>query len=148
MDAIIAIILLIVFVSISGSIKKKNPPKQGNKRPQNVPHMTVSAPEQVKPVTVHKTLHAKGSAPILSTEAYPAEGESFIDDHGCIGGSLGFHSEEGESLQEHAAHMASALPLTDKRTTQTTGRFSAADIRKAVIMREILDRPKSLRRYR
>ena len=79
----------------------------------------------------------------------PASGESPVDAHGCIGGSMPIHSAEGESLAEHAAHeqnrqlrlqQETAIHATDLRKP------TAADLRKAVVMSEILDKPVALRR--
>lgn len=79
-------------------------------------------------------------------------GESHVDDHGCIGGSMPDHEAEGEALAEHAMHEknraerlkaeANAVRAEDLR------RPTAADLRKAVVMSEILNKPVSLRKGR
>ena len=78
----------------------------------------------------------------------PESGESPVDEHGCIGGSMPVHTAEGESLAEHAEHEhryeeekddAYALRAEDFR------RPSTQELRKAIVMAEVLDKPLSLR---
>jgi hypothetical protein len=78
-------------------------------------------------------------------------GESKVDEHGCIGGSMQEHTAEGESLSEHAAHermrterleAEAAIRAADLRKPGLT------ELRKAVVMAEILDKPVSMRRRR
>lgn len=78
-------------------------------------------------------------------------GESKVDEHGCIGGSMPEHTAEGESLSEHAAHermrterleAEAAIRAADLRKPGLT------ELRKAVVMAEILDKPVSMRRRR
>lgn len=76
-------------------------------------------------------------------------GESPIDEHGCIGGSMPDHSAEGESLKEHAVHereRRQRLAAETALRAEGLRKPSATDLRKAVIMSEILDKPVSLRR--
>lgn len=79
--------------------------------------------------------------PIMA-ESVP-EGVSFSDADGCIGGSMHEHVEEGERAAEHAQHLpkAAELPVAAARR-----RISAAELRRAVITSEILDKPIALRR--
>lgn len=75
------------------------------------------------------------------------QGESAQDADGCIGGSLGAHEEEGESRAEHAHHLARAERADEAQNPQPH-RMSRAELRRAVIAKEILDRPVSLRNHR
>lgn len=75
-------------------------------------------------------------------------GQSATDDHGCIGGSMPDHNAEGESRAEHAAHeenrrkrLAEEAAIRAKSLRKPT----AADLRRAVVMSEILDKPVALR---
>lgn len=74
-----------------------------------------------------------------------AQGESARDADGCIGGSLGAHEEEGESHAEHAHHLARA-EREDEAAKPQSRRPTRSDLRRAVVMKEILDSPVSMRR--
>lgn len=103
------------------------------------------------------------------------QGASLTDAHGCVGGSMDSHPLEGEDPQEHAAHLRRsdsarptpstphiAVPVRPRRsataekarTPEATGEplcgvmrgATVADLRRAVVMSEILDKPKALRR--
>ena len=76
-----------------------------------------------------------------------AQGESARDADGCIGGSLGAHEEEGESHAEHAHHLARA-EREDEAAKPQSRRPTRSDLRRAVVMKEILDSPVSMRRRR
>ena len=78
-------------------------------------------------------------------------GASATDSEGCVGGSLGAHREEGESRAEHEAHnraraAAIAAERTAARRAAAARRANVDQLRQAVVMSEILDRPKALRR--
>lgn len=70
---------------------------------------------------------------------------SFTDDQGCIGGSIAHTQHEGESKAEHAEHMKRSLSNTPAPTASAIRNLRAEDMRKAVILSEILDKPKALR---
>lgn len=93
-------------------------------------------------------------APMAPGESLPpraqttlAQGESARDADGCIGGSLGAHEEEGESHAEHAHHLARA-EREDEAAKPQSRRPTRSDLRRAVVMKEILDSPVSMRRRR
>lgn len=75
-------------------------------------------------------------------------GESPTDDHGCIGGSMPDHNAEGETREEHAEHERRREEQKDDAyaiRVETLRRPSKQELRRAVIMSEILDKPVSLR---
>lgn len=79
-----------------------------------------------------------------------AEGESRIDAEGCIGGTLDDHREEGETRAEHAAHLDRRdAQLREQEAAQSRAealrRAHTAELRRAVVMKEVLDKPVSLR---
>lgn len=77
-----------------------------------------------------------------------ASGESKTDEHGCIGGSIPHMTSEGESLQEHAQHeknRQARLSEENALRAESLRKPTAADLRKAVVMKEILDKPVALR---
>ena len=91
-----------------------------------------------------------GAAPALPREPLGA-GMSRADAEGCLGGSLSGHSEEGESRAEHAEHLRKAdaqerAILRGEERALHMRTAARAELRRAVVWSEILDRPKALRR--
>ena len=85
---------------------------------------------------------AKADAPLKS-------GESVTDENGCLGGSLGAHAEEGETHAEHAVHERSRterLQAEGAVRAEQLRKPGLAELRRAVVMAEILDKPVSMRR--
>lgn len=72
------------------------------------------------------------------------------DEEGCVGGSMAHTHEEGESRTEHARHLREAQ---NREAQETLAASAAAEframnlsrLRQAVVMAEILDRPRALR---
>lgn len=84
--------------------------------------------------------------PVGAAVPSATQGASAVDDEGCLGGSLPHGHEEGESREEHARHIA-AMESRDKNEAALEIRgFDARQLRRAVVISEILDRPKALRR--
>ena len=95
---------------------------------------------------------AAGSAPARAVrlDGLPS-GESAVDAEGCVGGSLGAHREEGESRAEHRLHerrreAALAAECAASRRAAAVRQANVDQLRQAVVMSEILDKPKALRR--
>ena len=95
---------------------------------------------------------AAGSAPAQAVrlDGLPS-GESAVDAEGCVGGSLGAHREEGESRAEHRLHerrreAALAAECAASRRAAAVRQANVDQLRQAVVMSEILDKPKALRR--
>ena len=91
-----------------------------------------------------------GAAPALVREPLAA-GMSRADANGCLGGSLSGHPEEGESRAEHAEHLRKAdaqerAILRGEERALHMRTAARAELRRAVVWSEILDRPKALRR--
>lgn len=97
----------------------------------------------------HPTAAAKPTVSAKPAVRMPS-GESFTDADGCVGGSLGAHNEEGESRAEHAVHelRRSASMAAEAETTAVVRRIDVKQLRQAVVMAEILDKPKALRARR
>ena len=79
------------------------------------------------------------------------QGMSAFDEEGCVGGSMPHSHEEGESRAEHAEHLYAAgrqseMALNAHAVSQELNSANIEQLRRAVIMAEILDRPKALRR--
>ena len=80
-----------------------------------------------------------------------AQGMSALDEEGCVGGSLPHSHEEGERRAEHAEHLYAAdrqneRALNAHAASQELKDVNIEQLRRAVIMAEILDRPKALKR--
>ena len=95
---------------------------------------------------------AAGSAPARAVrlDGLPS-GESAVDAEGCVGGSLGAHREEGERRAEHRLHerrreAALAAECAASRRAAAVRQANVDQLRQAVVMSEILDKPKALRR--
>lgn len=103
---------------------------------------------QPEPLVPEK-LEPERLQPVRLQETGLSEGSSRTDDFGCVGGSMG-HAADGHHQGEdfHAAGTHAARrddrdePVMVERVKPAV---SAADLRKAVIWKEILDRPVSMR---
>jgi len=69
------------------------------------------------------------------------------DSEGCIGGSIPHTQHEGESKTEHDRHMRRMTrPASpDAQPAVSIQKLRTEDLRKAVVMSEILNKPKALR---
>lgn len=82
-----------------------------------------------------------------------AQGASPMDEEGCVGGSMEHIHTEGETHAEHRRHVEELHRREAEETLATQAALDLASMnvqrmRQAVIMAEILDRPKALRRRR
>lgn len=166
---IVIFLLVIVFSLITGSKKNK-----GKNAAQN-PKAPAAAP---KKGTAQAVQAAQGEAdlnkarerarrrlaaaklqmqqqmqgqPARPTVKAPApQGMSAADDEGCVGGSMEHDHAEGESREEHGRHMAAmqAREAAEAAAQAARPAVDAAQLRRAVVMAEILDRPVSLRARR
>ncbi len=80
-----------------------------------------------------------------------AQGTGHADDEGCVGGSMAHTHEEGESHAEHERHMKAATRREAEESlaaqaAQEISEMNVHRLRRAVVVAEILDRPKALRR--
>ena len=90
---------------------------------------------------------AAGSAParVVRLDDLPS-GESAVDAEGCVGGSLGAHREEGERRAEHRLHERRREAALAAECAASRRAAAVRQARQAVVMSEILDKPKALRR--
>ncbi|MBQ8972784.1 MAG: hypothetical protein IJ074_06875 [Clostridia bacterium] len=157
LGGIIVVILLIVLGSLS---KRKKPNTTGAKgtaqrrpAPQPAPRASASfqkafqaAKVGAPPIAAAKTAPSPTPEPIA---ARMEMGFSVEDEEGCVGGSLGAHSEEGENREEHAAHMRKSdsipTPKVEIAPRRTTRRLTAAEMQQAVVTAEILGKPRAMR---
>ena len=97
---------------------------------------------------IERSLKAAVSGKPAGADAPLKSGESMMDENGCIGGSLGAHAEEGETHAEHAAHERTRTEHLQAEGAVSAGQLrkpGLADLRRAVVMAEILDKPVSMR---
>ena len=112
-------------------------------------------PDKPAPKTVHEPtaieVELKRNVPAKAKAKKakkPGSGESKVDEHGCIGGSMPVHNAEGESIAEHAEHEQNwQQKLTEEAALRTESfrKPSKAELRRAVVMSEVLGKPVSLR---
>ena len=74
-----------------------------------------------------------------------SQGESSQDDEGCVGGSLPHDHAEGERREEHDRHRAAMEAREREEAAMDHAGIDARQLRRAVVMAEILDRPRALR---
>lgn len=75
------------------------------------------------------------------------------DDEGCVGGSMAHTQHEGESRAEHRQHLEKIQHQEQEETLAAQAALELAELnvhrlRRAVVMAEILDRPRALRARR
>ncbi len=115
-----------------------------------LPNPDKPAPKTVREPTAIET-ELKQAAPLKAKrkKKNPASGESPVDAHGCIGGSMPVHSAEGESLAEHAQHELERRQHLQQNApavaVESLRRPSQQELRRAIVMSEVLDKPVSLR---
>lgn len=160
MESIIALIFLVAIFGLIERFSKgaKRGARSGRgASPQPSRPAAQSLPQAVKAAApaVKSALEEAVSAFLESDEdekpdlAHLPLGESVEDHEGCVGGSLGAHAEEGESRQEHEAHLRRQEQTRETAPMPQAAAFrrlDAAEMRRAVILSEILDKPKALRR--
>ena len=101
-----------------------------------------------------RAVKVPGQASPVFMAASPAaapQGGGAADDEGCVGGSMAHTHDEGESRAEHDRHMKAAMrrEADESLAAQAAQELSEMNIhrlRRAVVVAEILDRPKALRR--
>lgn len=116
---------------------------------------------ELKQKRAERVANARGTAAQAAEamEAFPEgesygsaltrQGQSSYDDEGCVGGSLPHNHSEGESRAEHSAHIAAMRARDEEETAVAApGRLAnldPRDLRRAVVISEILGRPRALR---
>ena len=82
-----------------------------------------------------------GSMPHAHTE-----GHSELADEECFGGSMAHGHSEGVSRADHARRMAAIDAKASEGLVPAASAIDAAALRRAVVMAEVLGRPRALRR--
>lgn len=108
------------------------------------------SPEKIfrAPTAIEAELKKAASTKAKRKKRKTNSGESPVDEHGCIGGSMPVHQAEGESLAEHAKHEENRrqnLRENAPAVRVENLRPSNQELRRAIVMAEVLDKPVSLR---
>ncbi len=156
-------------LNVSSYIPKK--PSETQDAPQDIPQPEPIAaearpePEPIRPEVhpIHPEVHP------IRPEVHPTRGEeSFRQDpeadrmqmhflnylnREAESGSLGDYEMEGESREEHAEHMYRSARerrqvIEEREKAESLRTMKRGDLRRAVIVSEILDKPKSLKMRR
>ena len=107
------------------------------------------APAKAQPKPAKAKRNHTAEAPSKPVQAV-AQGASMLDEEGCVGGSMDHGHDEGESHAEHARHLAEAKrreaeELLNQADAQRRAQVSARKLREAVVMAEVLGKPRALR---
>lgn len=112
-------------------------------------HGGLPTPEKHEQTSIEAELSKPAQPKVKRKKKKLSSGESATDDHGCIGGSMPVHNAEGESLAEHAAHEENRRQHLQQNApavaVETLRRPSNQELRRAIVMSEVLDKPVSLR---
>lgn len=125
-------------------------PRRAEAQPAPVDFAAARRKLRAKAKQADKKAAASAPAQAVRLDGLPS-GESAVDAEGCVGGSLGAHREEGESRAEHRLHerrreAALAAECAASRRAAAVRQANVDQLRQAVVMSEILDKPKALRR--
>ena len=103
------------------------------------------AREKTRRRAAAEKLQTQPGGPVGAAVLSAAQGGSAVDAEGCVGGSLPHDHAEGESREEHARHIAAMEARDRAEAPQEARNIDVRQLRRAVVMAEILDRPKALR---
>lgn len=152
----------------SKPVQPKAPPKPVNESFENAfaaltelleTEESLPDPDKPSPVKTRQqtsieaeTAMKQRAAVIRERVAASMSGKSAQDEHGCIGGSMPNHNAEGETRAEHAVHEKNRAERLKAEApaaaVENPYKPDLSDLRKAVVMAEILDKPVSLRKRR
>ena len=123
-------------------LRQKRAARQAAKPVAQPAQPTVKAPEEAAEEAFEVSLNEMREL-LNIAGASPAGG---VDEEGCVGGSLEHTHEEGESREEHSRHMAAMRARDAEEAAQEARRtIDAAALRRAVVMSEVLGRPRALK---
>ena len=123
-------------------LRQKRAARQAARAVAQPAQPTVKAPEEAAEEAFEVSLNEMREL-LNIAGASPAGG---VDEEGCVGGSLEHTHEEGESREEHSRHMAAMRARDAEEAAQEARRtIDAAALRRAVVMSEVLGRPRALK---
>lgn len=123
-------------------LRQKRAARQAAKPVAQPAQPTVKAPEEAAEEDFEVSLNEMRE--LLNIAGASTAGG--VDEEGCVGGSMEHTHEEGESREEHSRHMA-AMQARDAGEAAQEARptIDAATLRRAVVMSEVLGRPRALK---
>ena len=167
----IIVIFILSSITKSGKQKKEGqPPAKGAASPAAKTGARAAAPAQARTTPVKPAQKTRRPAAVSRPVAAPAaaatpapsapapaataqismEGTGLFDDEGCIGGSMAHNHAEGESHAEHSRHITAMRDREREEAAIAAPKGVAAldprDLRRAVVISEILGKPKALQR--
>ena len=159
MSPVAALIILIIIVNIFKSLSKAAKQNRGNgsaeapeKPVQRTPARTASPKPAVhRPPEPPKRVQPS-DAEVIDQIARADSVQKVVDvlklaAEKSAGGSMNAESTEGESHEEHARHeLRRAASIAAETKPTASRRIDVSGLRRAVVMSEILDKPKALRR--
>lgn len=159
MSPVAALIILIIIVNIFKSLSKaaKQDRQNGPAAEPRKPVQRMPARAASPKAAAHKPPEAPAHVQLSDAEVIDriARADSLQEVVDALkpatekkpGGSLGGESTEGESREEHARHeQRRAASIAAETKPAVSRRIGVSDLRRAVVMSEILDKPKALRR--
>ena len=159
MEGLLAILFFILIGSMVGRSKKKTAapggtPKQpaaGKAAPGEMPKARVPAGlNYARQIEEMLRSFERQALPEEPAPAPAVQGTSLSDDEGCVGGSMPHTHTEGESREEHGRHREAvrrreAKEIVEQAASEREALRRAQDLRRAVVMAEVLNRPVALR---
>ena len=144
MEFIVFLLMIVFFLTLG----KQEAKKKGNQNAQ-----PAKAAKPARPAAKPRAAKPRAAAPeaVVARAAAFEQGHSGHDAEGCVGGSMEHAHTEGESRAEHSRHVEAQRQreAEEHRAAQLAGELAAMNVRRmrqAVVMAEILDKPKALRR--
>ena len=124
-------------------LRKKRAEREAAMPQAQTPQPTEEIPRGVAPADFEAELDELRRRLGLAEPAVSA-----VDEEGCVGGSMEHSHEEGESRAEHARHIAAmeARDADEAATSHPKPAIDAAAMRRAVVMSEVLGRPRAMRK--
>lgn len=124
-----------------------------NRKLQAAQAKSAPAAKAVRPVPVARAGKIRQGEPMLRDEEchggsmahVHTEGHSALADEDCFGGSMEHTHTEGVSRTDHARRMA-AIDAQDGASDVLPETIDARALRRAVVMAEVLGKPRALRR--
>ena len=160
MESIILVAILYAIISLVGKRGKKKKAAPGRERPAQPAQVK---PAQVKPVQAKPAQVKPAQAKPVQERPAPARPTlrpDLADEAGCVGGSIAHTQHEGTPAPgtadregclggslPHTQHEGGArrAPVPEARAVPRRHGLTPEDMRAAVVMAEILNRPVSLR---
>ena len=142
---IIVFLLFLAFTLISTVKKSQKPRQEAPRRQTAAPAPGVQTEPEPEPEPIRMPIPPAQRAAVAAAAGAIAEGLPLADDEECAGGSMPHLHTEGVDRSEHARRMKD-LDMQAPEPEQPSHIPDARDLRRAVVMAEVLGRPRALKR--